>query len=81
MESVLDSTLPLLLCLRGGSESHLAESHRQAGAVLGPRERGAASAPQLDRPARGPSHPQEEVEVGRGVHGVEDVRVVGDHQF
>lgn len=65
----------------GLSESHLAESYRQTGAVLSSRERGAASAPQLDRPARRATHPQEEVEVRRGVHGIEDVCVVGNHQF
>ena len=49
--------------------------------MLSARERGATPAPQLDRPTRRASHPQQEVKVGRGVHGVEDVGVVWDHQF
>lgn len=67
-----------------GSQRDLAESQRQAGAVLGAGERGAAAAPQLDRPARPArraSQPQQEVVVGGGVHGVKDVGVVRDHQF
>lgn len=49
--------------------------------MLRSRECGAASAPQLDRPARRATHPQEEVKVRRRVHGIEDVGVVGNHQF
>lgn len=49
--------------------------------MLGSRERGATPAPQLDRPTRRASHPQQEVEVCGGVHGVKYVGVVWDHQF
>lgn len=49
--------------------------------MLGSRERGATPATELDRPTRRASHPQQEVKVSRGVHGVEDVSVVGNHQF
>ena len=63
------------------SQRDFAESKREAGAVLGPRERGAAPAPQLDRPTGWAPHPQQEVEVSWGVHGVKDVGVVWDHQL
>lgn len=63
------------------SQRDLAESQRQAGPVLGPRQRGAAAAAQLHRPAGRAPGTQQEVEVGRGVHGVEDVGVVWDHKF
>lgn len=63
------------------SQRDLAESQGEAGPVLNPRQRGAVAAPQLHRPTGRASGPQQEVEVGRGVHGVEDVGVVWDHQF
>lgn len=64
------------------SQGDLAEAEGQAGALVGARERAAAPAPQLDGTgARRAAHPQQEVEVGRRVHGVEDVGVVRDHQL
>lgn len=64
-----------------GSQRDFAESEREARAVLGSGERGATPATELDRPTRRASNPQQEVEVSRGVHGVEDVSVVWNHQF
>lgn len=49
--------------------------------MLGARQCGATAASQLDRPTRRASHTQQEVKVGRSVHGVKDVGVVGNHQF
>lgn len=63
------------------SQRHLAESKREARAVLGAGQRGAAAAPQLNGSTHRASHPQQEVEVSRGVHCVEDVGVVWDDQF
>lgn len=66
---------------RRDSQRDLAESQGQAGPVLSSRQRGAVAAPQLHRPAGRASGPQQEVKVGRGVHGIEDVGVIWDHQF
>lgn len=78
--SRLDGTTAALPAAQS-SQRDLAESQGEAGPVLSSRQRGAVAAPQLHRPAGRASGPQQEVEVGRGVHGVEDVGVVWDHQF
>lgn len=64
-----------------GSQRDFTESERQAGAMLGAREGGATAASQLDRPTHRASLPQQEVKVGRGVHGVEDICIVWDQQL
>lgn len=49
--------------------------------MLGARKRGTTPTPQLDRSPHRASHPQQEVEVGRGVHGIKYIGIVRDHQL
>lgn len=62
------------------SQSHFAEPQGQAGAMLSGYG-GAAAAAELHRSTRRPPDPEQEVKVGRRVHGVKHVAVVGNHQL
>lgn len=64
-----------------GSQGDLAEAQRQAGALLGAGECGGIATPQLDRPPSSASYTQQEVKVGRGVHGVKHIGGVRNHQL
>lgn len=62
------------------SQRHLAESERQAGAMLSGHS-GAAAAAQLHRSTRRAANSEQEVKVCRCVHGIKHIGVVGNHQL
>lgn len=49
--------------------------------MLVPGESGAAATAQLDWTTRRPPHSQQEVEISRRVHSIEDISIVRDHQL